>query len=104
MLRWVFNTVILFICLNAFSGEKVKYNVSVRLDLNNVESEEKNFRENNLFLFDKNNIIDYSCSIIDPKIEIENYTIEVSHRIEIPSPKELIEKGYVKEYELKLEF
>jgi hypothetical protein len=89
---------------NSFKGNSGKYNASVKLDLNNVESEEKISEKTIYFYYDKNNIIDYSCSIIDPKIEIENYTIEVSHRIEDSSPEELIEKGYVKEYKPKLEF
>ena len=89
---------------NTFSGENGKYNASVRLDLNNIESEEKISEKTIYFYYDKNNIIDYSCTIIDPKIEIENYTIEVSHRIEDSSPEELIEKGYVKEYKPRLEF
>jgi hypothetical protein len=89
---------------NSFKGDNGKYNASVRLDLNNVESEEKISEKTIYFYYDKNNIIDYSCNIIDPKIEVENYTIEVSHRIEDSSPEELIEKGYVKEYKPRLEF
>jgi hypothetical protein len=89
---------------NSFKGDGGKYNASIKLNLNNVESEEKISEKTIYFYYDKNNIIDYSCSIIDPKIEIENYTIEISHRIEDSSPEELIEKGYVKEYKPKLEF
>jgi hypothetical protein len=89
---------------NSFKGDSGKYNASVRLDLNNVESEEKISEKTIYFYYDKNNIIDYSYNIIDPKIKVENYTIEVSHRIEDSSPEELIEKGYVKEYKPRLEF
>ncbi|MEM2583885.1 MAG: hypothetical protein QW519_06015, partial [Candidatus Thermoplasmatota archaeon] len=89
---------------NSFKGENGKYNATLKLDLKNIQKEEKEVKKEIYFYYDKNNIIDYSCNIIDPKIKVENYTIEVSHRIEDSSPEEIIEKGYVLEYKPRLEF
>ncbi|MFH7859947.1 MAG: hypothetical protein QXR03_03005, partial [Candidatus Aenigmatarchaeota archaeon] len=89
---------------NSFKGENGKYNATLKLDLTNIQREEKTSEKTIYFYYDKNNIIDYYCNIIDPNIKVENYTIEVSHRIEDSSPEELINKGFVLEYKPRLEF
>lgn len=89
---------------NSFKGENGNYNASLKIDLTNIQREEKEVKKEIYFYYDKNNIIDYYCNIIDPNIKVENYTIEVSHKIEDASPEEIVNKGFVLEYKPRLEF